>query len=477
MYNPLILSEEHVIEFAQNHLNGHVLVAGPSGGGKTVSFVEPNLLHAKDNMIVRLSKRSLVEKYKPYYAKNGYRVFDMNLSRPEHTNKQSVCYDIMSSVIDESTVHRLAEQIILLDDTRSSVADPYWASASTNLLKAIMFLVLAEKNNANFADVLDCFAELDINEGFSDGSIVTSLDDRFELLEKAAPSHEAIRAWRSFSNLPSRTAGCVYGSLAAVMQLFTRQLKDAMRNLPAFSVEEFCKQKSILFVTVNATDMSRFKISNLLFEDIIHGLLNEADLNGGTLPRRTRLIIDDFGVGGVIEAVPAAISFVREAGISMSLMCQSLTQLNTMYGAAKAATVRNNCDSTVYIGAPNDLETANEMALRLNCPVADLLTLLPDQELVCRRGSPARLTRRYRTLEDPLYKEVTSEYALKAAMGEYTLPARPTRKDFSARRGKIEAIQDLSNEISVLTERLDQRYKQLTGGEIGHSKKKAAKTG
>ena len=330
-----------------------------------------------------------------------------------------------------------------------------------------MYLVISENNDATFADVLDCFGDLCISE--TNSGIQTSLNKRFDWLEKKAPKHEAIRAWKSFSLLPYKTAGCVYGSLSSVLQLFTKQFKDSIKTLPTFDIEKFCDQKSVIFITANATDISRFKISNLFFEDLLHNLIEEAEINGGALKRNTRLIIDDFGVGGVIESVPEALSFVRESGISMCLLCQSLSQLNTAYDTAKATTIKNNCDNTIYIGAPNDLETANDMSIRINRPLADMLVLKPDQTLVCRRGHAPLIVNRYKTLEDELYIAVTNIYNKNSASSK--CHTRSVRKDFSPMRSTLETIQDLTNEVTSFTSRLDKRYKELTGEELTSTKK------
>lgn len=470
MHNPLILSAVHQLDASSNGQNRHTLAVSPSGGGKTVSFLEPNALYTQCNPVFRTNKRSFVEKHSPNYVKNKYQVFDLNLAHPEMVNSNSVAFDPMVSVTDESSVYRLSEMIVNLDDTRNTTAEPYWASASKGLLSALIFLKLAEDSQANFAQVLDLFDELTISDSISDSSIEISLNDRFEWLEMKAPNHPAIRAWRSFATLPYRTAACVYGTLAAVLQNFTKPFRDAIKSLPAFRAEAFCQQKSVLFITANATDTFRFKISNLFFEDLIHSLIEEAEINGGTLPYKTSLFIDDFGVGGVIEAVPAALSFVREAGISMNLLCQSLSQLNTMYGEAKAATIRNNCDNTIYIGAPNDLVTANEMAIRINRPVGDMMTMREDQVLVCRRGYPPEIVDRYKTLEDPLYIETTVNYMKSPASHAHT--PRKVRKDFSPRQGTLESLKDLSKEVDALSAKFDQRYRQLTGGTLGDTKKK-----
>jgi hypothetical protein len=147
-----------------------------------------------------------------------------------------------------------------------------------------------------------------------------------------------------------------------------------------------------------------------------------------------------------------------------------------MYGEAKATTIRNNCDNTIYIGAPNDLVTANEMALRLNRPVGDMMTLREDQVLVCRRGCPPEIVERYRTLEDPLYIETTVNYMKSPTVHAHT--PRKVRKDFSPKQGTLESLRDLSKEVDALSAKFDQRYKQLTGSSFGETKKKkTAKSG
>ena len=214
-----------------------------------------------------------------------------------------------------------------------------------------------------------------------------------------------------------------------------------------------------MFITANATDISKFKISNLLFEDLTHSLIEEAEINGGTLKRKTRIIIDDFGVAGTIESIPAALSFVREAGISFSLLCQSITQLNNAYGTAKAGIIRNNCDNAIYIGAPNDLETAEQMAIKMNLPVLNMLSLKSNQVVVCRRGHLAAIANRYKTYEDPLFIELTNNYSKQGKKNP--LIERTKRKDFSPAREAIDSVNDLTQEVEALNKKLEKKFDEL----------------
>jgi hypothetical protein len=303
--------------------------------------------------------------------------------------------------------------------------------------------------------------------GAGQGRIQTKRDDFSACASNGRYDDVALREFRAFKGRVG--IALVFRERFQTNATLACNGRQGNHFVSAIDIEKFCDQKSVIFITANATDISRFKISNLFFEGLLHNLIEEAEINGGALKRNTRLIIDDFGVGGVIESVPEALSFVRESGISMCLLCQSLSQLNTAYDTAKATTIKNNCDNTIYIGAPNDLETANEMSIRINRPLADMLVLKPDQTLVCRRGHAPLIVNRYKTLEDELYIAVTNIYNKNSASSK--CHTRSVRKDFSPMRSTLETIQDLTNEVTSFTSRLDKRYKELTGEELTSTKK------
>lgn len=60
----------------ESQINRNVAVVGGSGSGKTMSVMEMKLLHTdtSHNMIVNVSKRKLIYKYKPFFEEKGYTV-------------------------------------------------------------------------------------------------------------------------------------------------------------------------------------------------------------------------------------------------------------------------------------------------------------------------------------------------------------------------------------------------------------------
>ena len=77
--------------------NNNVLVIGGTGGGKTKSVVEANILHTfHQSMAVLLTKRRLLDQYAPLLKSRGYDVKILNLVHPEQSD---VGYDPLMHII------------------------------------------------------------------------------------------------------------------------------------------------------------------------------------------------------------------------------------------------------------------------------------------------------------------------------------------------------------------------------------------
>lgn len=73
-YDDIILGDG--CKFSSNsletQLNNNVVVVGGSGSGKSMSYFEPCLLETKySSLIIKLSKRKLIDKYTPLFEKRG----------------------------------------------------------------------------------------------------------------------------------------------------------------------------------------------------------------------------------------------------------------------------------------------------------------------------------------------------------------------------------------------------------------------
>ena len=93
---------------------------------------------------------------------------------------------------------------------------------------------------------------------------------------------------------------------------------------------------------------------------------------------------------------------VRSRDIYVSLIIQSLSQLEGLYGRAKAQTIINNCDHCLYLGG-TDAQTARYFAEKFNCQVSTVLNLPLDSAFLFTRGSQPRRVRKYELNQDSVY--------------------------------------------------------------------------
>ena len=397
-------------------LNNNVIVCGGSGSGKTMSVSEPRLLETKtSSMIATVTKRRIVNKYMPLFQKRGYEILDLNFVNPLES---SCAYDPLEYVGNYSDITFLAKSIVKADPQKdNSSADPYWDEAATSLLSAEIAYTLMTKDNATFADVLELHDSLVLDEG--SGTIRTSLDGKFEYIASKDPTCFAVSCWKSFKNLPIKTAGCVFGTLNTTIDtIFSPELRKMMATKKKVDFEQMATKKTILFVTTSAVNPALHCFVNMFYAQAFKQLFEYAENRpDGVLPIPVHVLCDDFATGSRVLNFPEYISIFREKGISVTLLLQSESQLEQMYGTDNATTIINNCDSYIYLGGM-DLRTAQNISLRLNAPLDEVLYMPIGQEVLFRRGQRPIVTRRYDIQKNDVYQKVTKDYNKRMANQE-----------------------------------------------------------
>jgi type IV secretory pathway TraG/TraD family ATPase VirD4 len=101
----------------------------------------------------------------------------------------------------------------------------------------------------------------------------------------------------------------------------------------------------------------------LLWESLIHELLATFDTAAGRHCHPVLLLIDEGGITG-IPSLHQSAATVAGRGIYLWLAVQSLSQLDAVYGRARADTLRNNMESQLYYRQAS-LDTAKYLEDRL----------------------------------------------------------------------------------------------------------------
>lgn len=407
--NLTCLADGYVFPTSQSEtgINPNELIVGPTRSGKTMSVVEPKLLHTFDNsVVISITKRALYEKYADLFRARGYAVWDLNLADPTSSN---VAYDPLDFVKTDRDIMALTHMLVggEMSRTIEGTADPYWNQSAESGLAAIFHLVVDEAarqgKNPSFTDFYKLYRKLSIS---TEGNVATTtLDKMFDRLEERKPDSVAPRLWNTIRGNAPRTASCIYSVMNnAVDKLFSPEiLKMTSKMRKHVSFEELGSRKVALFITTSPVNKSLQKMCTMFFTDAFRELFEYAEsLPARELPVPVHLICDDFATGSVIPDFDEYISVFCAKGISCSLLLQSESQLQSMYGANAATTIINNCDTYLYMGGM-DYTTCANVSRRKNIPLEDVYSLPLERVILFRRGSRAVEAKRYQTLKDPLY--------------------------------------------------------------------------
>lgn len=444
VYDRILLGNgcKYSTDSGETQLNNNVIVVGGSGSGKSMSYSEPCMLETEhSSLIIKLSKRKLVDKYRPLFEKRGYKVKVIDLVQPAKSN---VAFDPLYYVKSDTDAMHLAQTLVKLDPKKSKPnnADPYWDKSATLLIYSLILLSIAINENASLSTAIKYIKQLKIYDNQS--NIETNLDNIFNEIEEKCPDHPSIAAWRSFSQLPPKTARCIYGTLISALEtVFTPGILEMMDKESKIDFKEIAKNKSVIFVLTSAVSPAVHSFANLFFAYAIKELFEFAEAQpDGELPIPLHLLCDDFAVGGRIENFEQYISIFREKQIRISMLLQSESQLVSMYGEDNATTIINNCDTYMYMGGM-DLRTCDHISKRANLPLEDILYMPIGKSIIFRRGSNPIFSSRYKITDNLLYREITEQYESKKQEIE-----KVKKLDFDTIMEQLDHIQITKNEDS-----------------------------
>ncbi len=421
-YDSLILGDgpkgTYSMDPRVSQVNNNVLVIAGTGSGKTKSLVEANLLHTyHQSNVVLLTKRRLLDQYGPLLKSRGYDVKVLDLVHPE---KSDVGYDPMLHMKDEADIIGLAKGVVNSAGC-TSTREPYWENSAADLFTA--FVKLAQwrfGKKARMDDVMDSIHKIDyvLPTEDDEGEYYDPDDDYVDMdtIDELPPANqfEAFRVkdpqmfmnWYQYFNNASNTRACIRSTMiSAVNSVFTSGIQQIMAMPKQLEFTDLVNRKSVLFILTSPVNPALHPFANLVLGAMFKELFEYAEsLPGGRVPIPLMVICDDFATGGQIPNFQQHISIFREKGIAVMMLVQSLSQLAGMYGENASITIQDNTDNTIYMGG-NNLNTAAQMAQRINKPMDEVLALPRGQIYLFRSGQKGLQLQRYQIYDDPLYQQ------------------------------------------------------------------------
>lgn len=218
--------------------------------------------------------------------------------------------------------------------------------------------------------------------------------------------------------------------------------------------------KTILFGIISDTDKTfAFMLAILMWQTINALCLAALDRYGGKLPTLVNFVIDEFANIGKLPDIEQTIAVTRSRNIALTIILQSIAQLENNYTAEAAKIIRGNCDTQLFLGKTDhetnkeisealgketiftksysqskgtmaNFTTSSQMQQRDLMDPAEVGLVPPDQALCLIKGSYPYKDRKYILEEHPRYEYIDPGHPPVKKGGKMTPAAYEKEFDF-----------------------------------------------
>ncbi len=376
--------------------NNNILIVGGSGSGKTLSYVVPNFLQQNANYVATDPKGTLVNIVGEDLEYGGYdvKVFSsIDFSKSCH-------YNPFAYITSETKILSIANNIITnTTGEKDKSNDPFWTNAEKLLYTALigyliyhcdpedqnipgllylLSLAEAKEDNEDYKSPLDIlFYELETGKTYNldDNEEAAKYDfgsrelehekvnkDGWQQVAKPlSPSDDfALSTYRQFKTAAGKTLKSIIISCNVRLKPFSipqvqEILKDDDMELDKLGDAD---KKIAIIASVSDTDSTYDALFALLMWQSMDILCDKAINDyGGSLPRPVHFILDEFANIGKIADFERKIAVIRSRNISASIILQSISQLTDNYGEHGGETIRDCCDTELFLGGKSEKTT------------------------------------------------------------------------------------------------------------------------
>lgn len=383
-------------------LNNNDIVIGPSGAGKTRSYVKPNLMQCNESVIVTDTKGALRDEVGPLLEKQGVRVINVDftnmMSSYGYNPLDYIRYDPPRGKYSEQDIISVTACLVPIEDPRQA----YWEHNArlymSALIAYVMEYLVPEEHTLEYVMKLFC----EMNTGV--------FDRLFQELGEQNPDGLAWKRYKLFRD--NKAAEKMYESIRGILaqKLDTLTFDGPLQMYSRPDKVDFAalgREKTVVFLNVSDTDRSVDRLVNLFYTQALQTLCASADNDypDHRLPVPVRFILDDFAANAEIPDFDKIISVIRSREIYVSIILQSLSQLESIYGQSRAMTIVNNCDNCLYLGG-QDVETAKYISFKANKTVDSILNLPLGEAYLFTRGSMPRKVQKFDIRTHARYREL-----------------------------------------------------------------------
>jgi type IV secretion system protein VirD4 len=320
----------------------HALLFAPTGSGKGVGFVVPNLLFWDESVFCHDIKLENYELTSGWRASQKQRVFLWNPASPDGITH---CYNPLDwislkpgQMVDD--VQKISSLLLPEQD--------FWVNEARSLFVGIVLSFFAQENKIrSFGEVVRTIRSDDVSYNFA-----VLLDTKGKAMHPVAYMNLA-----AFLQKADKERSGVISTLNSSLELWANPLIDTATASSDFNIQEFKKIKTTVYVGLTPDNIKRLQpLMQVFYQQATEFLCRS--MPSKDEPYGVLFMMDEFPTLGKMEQFMNGIAYFRGYKVRLFLIIQDTEQLKGIYEDSGMNSFLSNATYRVTFAA-NNMETAN----------------------------------------------------------------------------------------------------------------------
>jgi type IV secretion system protein VirD4 len=321
----------------------HALLFAPTGSGKGVGFVIPNLLFWHDSTVVHDMKLENYQLTSGWREKQGQKVFVWEPSNPDGITH---CYNPIDWVSTKpgqmvDDVQKIASLVLPKQE--------FWENEARSLFLGVVLYLIADPTKIkSFGQVVRTMRSDDVAY-----NLAVVLDTMGKTIHPVAYMNIA-----AFLQKADKERSGVISTLNSQLELWANPLIDAATASSDFNIQEFRKIRTTVYVGLTPDNVNRLQKLMQVFYQQATEFLSRKIPDVKEEPYGVMFIMDEFPTLGKMEQFKTGIAYFRGYRVRLFLIIQDTQQLKGIYEEAGMNSFLSNATYRITFAA-NNYETAN----------------------------------------------------------------------------------------------------------------------
>jgi type IV secretion system protein VirD4 len=321
----------------------HSLLFAPTGSGKGVGFVIPNLLFWEHSVVVHDIKLENHQLTSGWRSQAGQEIYVWEPSNPDGITH---CYNPIDFVSKKPG--QMVDDVQKISNLIMPEKD-FWNNEARSLFLGIVLYLLADDTKSkSFGEVVRTMRSDDVVY-----NLAIVLDTLGDVIHPVAYMNIA-----AFLQKADKERSGVISTMNSSLELWANPLIDAATASSDFNVMEFKKKKTTVYVGLTPDNIQRLQRLMQIFYQQATEFLSRKIPDEKEEPYGVMFMMDEFPTLGKMEQFKAGIAYFRGYRVRLFLIIQDTQQLKGTYEDAGMNSFLSNSTFRVTFAA-NNYETAN----------------------------------------------------------------------------------------------------------------------